>query len=385
MRPKPLAGLTVLDLTRLLPGPVCTMHLADMGADVLKIEDPGVGDYARTLTREAGGQANAATVPLSQFFVQVNRNKRFVTLDLKDPAGRQQFLEWAAQADVVVESFRPGVMARLGLDYATLSAANPRLVMCSVTGYGQDGPLAQAAGHDINYMGYAGALDQCADADGRPVLPNLQVGDLLGGALTAAMGILAAVIDARSTGRGRLVDVSMTDSVFAHNLMALIATNESGRPRPAGSDLLNGGVPCYGIYETADGRHLAVGALELKFWQRLCDALARPQWKERHWSLGQEPGGPDAHALQQELAALLRTRPRDDWAAELGPWDCCVTPVLRTDEALHHPLFAARAMALRVDHPEAGTAWQAALPVKFSEDRFEVKLHAASGPAKKAG
>lgn len=372
MRAKPLSGVQVLDLTRLLPGPVCTMHLADMGADVLKVEDPELGDYARGMGRPRRD--------MTQFFVLVNRNKRAMALDLKQEADRERFLALAESADVVVESFRPGVMARLGLDYETLAARNPKLVVCAITGYGQDGPLAHAAGHDINYVGYAGALDQFGDANDRPALPNFQIGDLLGGALTAAMGILAAVIDARASGRGRHVDVSMTDAVFAHNLMALIATNEDGAPRRAGQDLLNGGVPCYGVYETADGRYMAVGALEAKFWQTLCDALGKPEWAAQHWSRGQAPGSPEAHALRDTLQAVFLTRTQAQWTAFFAGHDCCVTPILRTDEALRHPLFQARGMAVEAEHPTEGRSWHAALPVKFSEDRFEIRLPAPARP-----
>ena len=211
----PLAGIRILDLTRLLPGPVATMHLADMGAEVIKIEDRGAGDYARTM-----GHVKHS---VSHFFIAVNRGKHCIRLDLKDPIERAEFLSMVERADVVIESFRPGVMDKLGVGWPILKQRNPKLVMCAISGYGQDGPFAQLAGHDINYIGTAGMLEQNVGTDGVPALPNLQVGDLLGGAQTAVQGILAALLSVKMGGPGRLVDVSMTDAVFAHNIMPLAA------------------------------------------------------------------------------------------------------------------------------------------------------------------
>ncbi|CAJ0740203.1 CaiB/BaiF CoA transferase family protein [Ralstonia mannitolilytica] len=356
----PLAGVRVLDLTRLLPGPAATRHLADLGADVIKIEDPGPGDYARDMLRSSADREAGRP---SLFFRSLNRGKTEERLDLKLAEGREALIEHVRHADVLIESFRPGVMARLGLGWDTLRAANPALVMCSISGYGQDGPLAHAAGHDINYVGYAGMLDQLAGADGAPIVPNVQIGDLLGGALTAVVGILAALVDARATGRGRYIDVSMTDSVFAHNLMAFFAVGARGKASPAGTDLLNGGVPCYGVYRTADDRFMAVGALELKFWQTMCDVIGRPAWKDRHWSLGQRIGGEDARSMQDELAALFRTATQAEWTARFADADCCVTPVLRMEEAMRHPLFTGRNSVVN----ENGAPVQLALPLRFAD------------------
>jgi len=353
----PLAGIRVLDLTRLLPGPVATMHLADMGAQVIKIEDPGPGDYARAM----GPVRNE----VSQFFVTVNRGKQFIRLDLKDAAQREQLLAMVAEADVLVESFRPGVMDKLGLGWPVLRQRNPKLVMCAISGYGQDGPYAQLAGHDINYIGYAGMLEQTAGADGTPALPNLQVGDLLGGAQSALQGILAALVAVKMGGAGRYVDVSMTDAVLAHNVMPLVAVN-NGRAAQPGRDLLTGGVPCYNVYRTSDARHMAVGALELKFWQACCDVLQRPDLKARHWQLGQRIGGDDALALKAELDAIFATRTLAEWTDIFASSDCCVTPVLRTAEALEHPLFQARAMAGQRQHETEGLHWAVSQPVKFT-------------------
>ena len=356
---KPLQGIRVLDLTRLLPGPVATMHLADMGAEVIKIEDPGIGDYARTMGH--------VRQEVSQFFIAVNRGKEGLRLDLKNPAQREQFLGMVDSADVVVESFRPGVMDKLGVGWEVLKARNPKLVMCTISGYGQDGPFAQLAGHDINYVGMAGMLEQNVGPDGVPALPNLQVGDLLGGAQAAVQGILAALIGAKASGHGRFVDVSMTDAVFAHNIMPLVAVNNFGRPAAPGRDLLTGGVPCYNVYRTSDDRFMAVGALELKFWEACCDVLARPDLKTRHWSRGQQIGGEDAMAVKAELDGIFRQQTMTAWTEKFSAADCCVTPILRADEALAHPLFQARMMAKRTEHPTEGTYWSTGPALKFLE------------------
>jgi crotonobetainyl-CoA:carnitine CoA-transferase CaiB-like acyl-CoA transferase len=351
----PLAGIRVLDLTRLLPGPVATMHLADMGAEVIKIEDPGAGDYARVM--------GPVRVEVSQFFVAVNRGKRMLRLDLKDDAQREQLLTMVETADVLVESFRPGVMDKLGLGWAVLRARNPKLVMCAISGYGQHGPFAQLAGHDINYIGYAGMLEQNAGGDSVPALPNLQVADLLGGAQSALQGILAALLAVKMGGAGRFVDVSMADAVLAHNLMPLVAVN-NGAPVAPGRDRLTGGVPCYNVYRTADGRHMAVGALELKFWQACCDVLVLPDLKTRHWQLGQQVGGEDAMALKAELAAIFATRTLAQWTDAFSNADCCVSPVLRTEEALAHPLF--QHIVARRTHETEGEYWSVSPTVRFT-------------------
>lgn len=356
---KPLQGIRVLDLTRLLPGPVTTMHLADMGAEVIKIEDPGPGDYARTM--------GPVRHEVSQFFVAVNRGKHFIRLDLKDASQRDEFLRMTESADVVVESFRPGVMDKLGVGWAVLKQRNPRLVMCAISGYGQDGPLSQMAGHDINYVGLAGMLEQNVGPDGIPALSNLQVGDLLGGAQAAVQGILAGLIGARTNGRGRFVDVSMTDAVFAHNIMPLVAVNNFGQTAPPGRDLLTGGVPCYNVYRTSDHRFMAVGSLELKFWEACCDVLQRPDLKPRHWSLGQQVGGADAMAVKAELDAIFAQDSLATWTERFSGVDCCVTPILRMDEAVTHPLFQARAMIEQKTHASEGRYWAAGPAVKFTD------------------
>jgi alpha-methylacyl-CoA racemase len=330
---KPLAGVRVLDLSRLLPGPVATLHLADLGADVIKIEDAGAGDYARTMGPGADGT--------SWFFRAVNRNKRAIRLDLKQAEGRTVLLRLVEQADILIESFRPGVMDRLGVGYATLRERNPRLVYCAITGYGQDGPWALRAGHDLNYIAQAGVLDQTGTAGGPPAIPSLQIGDLLGGAMSAVAAMLAALHRARATGEGAFVDVAMAEAVLAHNLFPLFA-HAAGETPARGADLLTGGHANYAVYRTRDDRYLAVAALEEKFWQMFCDAVGRPQWKARY----AESADP---ALHGEVAALVATRTLAEWSALLDQVDCCVTPVLTLEEALAHPQFRARGMSVGAD------------------------------------
>lgn len=336
----PLSGVTVLDLTRLLPGPLAGLRLAEMGAHVIKIEDKGAGDYAREM------MLNEGELPPSGFWRLLNRGKTVARLDLKHDADRAVFLEHVAQADVLLEGFRPGVMARLGFGYEVLARVRPSLVMASISGYGQQGPMAQAAGHDINYIGYAGVLDQLCDASDVPVVPNFQIGDLYGGGQAAVQAVLAALVAAQRTGRGRWLDISMTHEVFRSNIVPAVALHRQGHVSRAGKDLLNGGVPCYQVYRTLDGRYMAVGALELKFWEQLCDVLGRSDWKARHWSLGQVIGGDDAVALQAELAAVFANASQAEWTSRFAEADCCVTPVLRLEEAMAHPLFAQTREAL---------------------------------------
>lgn len=341
----PLRGLRVLDLTRLLPGPLATLRLAELGADVLKIEEPGAGDGARAMMQSAADRSAGRP---SAFYRLVNRGKRETRLDLKTDTGCTVLRALVRESHVLVESFRPGVMARLGLDYASLAKINPKLVYCAITGYGAQGSFAHRPGHDINYLAYAGVLDQIRAADATPVIPNIQIADILGGASTAVTQILAALWQVARGGDGAFLDVSMTHAIRACNVVAQAALENADAEHAAlaastelaaGHGLLNGGVPCYNIYKTADGRWLAVGALELKFWEKLCRALGREDWASRHWSLGQAAGGPDAASLTRELAARIATQPLAAWLALLEPLDCCVSPVLTVEEARRHLLF----------------------------------------------
>jgi len=345
----PLAGVRVLDLTRLLPGPMCTLHLADLGADVIKIEDTGAGDYAAPALR-----------------AMVQRNKRALQLDLKQPEGVAVLHALARTADVLVESFRPGVTERLGVGYETLAAINPKLVYCSITGYGQRGPWRDEPGHDLNYCALAGVSDQIGREGDAPALSNVPVADLLGGSLTAAMGLLAALFDAQRTGRGRHVDIAIADSTLAHAVVPMMGVLREGRTRPAGTDKLSGGLACYGVYRTRDGRHLAVGALERKFWDRFCEVLGREDLKPLHLP----PDAAGTQALRAELAELIASQPLAHWQQRFEGSGSCVTPVLRLEEALEHPHFRARGMV--IDSPDDAPR-QLACPVKMSGYAFELR------------
>lgn len=335
----PLTGIKVIDLTRLLPGPLATRHLAELGAEVLKIEGPteqGQDDGSRfmgqTLAERRAGEP-ALT------FRALNRGKALLRLDLRAPEGVTALTDLVRSADVLIEGFRPGVMDKLGLGWEALRTVNPKLVMCAISGYGQASAWAHRAGHDINYIAMAGVLEQIATVDGELAVPNFQIGDLMGGTQAAVTGILAGLLGAQRSGRGCFVDVSMAHEVLRHHVLATCALRTTGRMPAQGRDLLSGGAPCYGVYRTADGRHLAVGALELKFWQALCGVVGRSEWATRHWSLGLEVGGPESMALRAELAAVFAAKPMAHWVARFEGVDACVTPVLRLDETLEHPVF----------------------------------------------
>jgi crotonobetainyl-CoA:carnitine CoA-transferase CaiB-like acyl-CoA transferase len=313
-----LDGLRVLDLTRYIPGPYCTMLLGDLGADVVKLEEPPFGDPTR------------ATPPLvgddSAVHVALNRNKRSIGVNLREAEGAAVARRLAAEADVLVESFRPGTLGRRGLGPEALLAENPRLVYCSVSGYGQDGPLAQRAGHDVDYSALAGYLGGNRDATGRPVLPEAQIADM-SGAFVAVVGILAALLARQRTGRGQVVDVSLLGSALA--LLGIpVARALAG---DAGRELA-GSHACYNVYRCRDGRYLAVGALEPKFWERLCAALDRPQLARRQWA-----GPEQQRAAIGELAGLFATRDREEWLRALSGLDACVEPVLDVAEAVEQP------------------------------------------------
>jgi crotonobetainyl-CoA:carnitine CoA-transferase CaiB-like acyl-CoA transferase len=319
---QPLAGTTILDLTRLLPGGFCTLILADLGADVLKIEEPGRGDYLRAFPPLGKTQ--------SALFTALNRGKRSMTLNLKTEAGRALLLDLARGADVLIEGFRPGVLARLGLDYPTLQAVNPKLIVCAISGYGQQGPLRTRAGHDLNYLGYAGALPQFAPrGGGLPIVPGVQLADLGGGALTAAVGVLAALLERTRSGQGRLLDIAMTDGVL-HWLAAMAAQQwASGDLPPGGRGSLSGGYACYSVYATADGRALTVAAVEPHFWANLCRMLGRDAYAALQYA-----AWPEQERIFADLDMLFATRTQAEWLAFFGDAEVCVGPALTLAEAL---------------------------------------------------
>lgn len=353
--PSALEGVRVLDLSRLLPGPFATQLLADYGAEVLKIEEPGTGDYLRTFSPLADGECT--------FFLHLNRNKKSLVLDLKKPEAREVFRKLAQGADVVVESFRPGVMDRLGIGYEALRAENRRLIYCALTGYGQDGPYADKAGHDVNYMGLSGTLGLLRGPDGHPVIPGFQIADVGGGALNAVLGILFALLARGHTGEGQFVDAAMVDGLAPWIVYrwAFQGTNEP--------TYLSGEFPCYGVYEASDGRFLAVGALEAKFWERLCRHLGRPEWVPLQFDTGAAREG-----IFADLRAVFRTKPRDTWAEELAPADCCVTPILDLDELAGHPYWRRRGLTLPLQDPSRRPRDLLGFPVKLSETPAGVRL-----------
>src|SRR5437762_4893604 len=321
----PLAGIRVLDLTRLLPGAYCTLLLADMGADVIKVEEPESGDYMRWTPPLVDGQ--------SALFNALNRNKRSVVLNLKAGPAREALLALAEKADVLVEGNRPGVMDRLMLGWNVLHARNPRLVMCSITGYGQDGPFASRAGHDLNYMAIAGALGLNGPRDGPPIPLSVQVADIGGGGLQPAVAILAALVDVQRGGEGRWLDISMTDGAISWLAMTF-AARAGGERVARGDQRLAGRYACYRVYECKDGRYYSVAALEPKFWTSLCEALERPDLIDRQYS-------EDAD-VQTDLEDIFKTRTRDQWEKKLRDLDSCCEPVLDLDEVPSHPQVAAR-------------------------------------------
>jgi crotonobetainyl-CoA:carnitine CoA-transferase CaiB-like acyl-CoA transferase len=311
-----LEGLRVLDLTRYLPGPYATMLLGDLGADVVKIEEPPIGDPTRGIPPEVGED--------SAVHAALNRNKRSVLVDLRDENGAAVVKALARRADVLVETYRPGVLARRGLGAAALLAENPRLVYCALSGYGQDGPRAQAAGHDIDYMARGGFLATTRDAGGRPVLPLTHVGDMAG-ALTAVIGILAALQARERTSRGQVVDASMLDGVLALMTVPIARLSAGGRPESE----LSGTHACYNVYRCRDGRYLAVGALEPKFWEALCRALGHEDRAKSQWA-----GGDEQLELVAAFERTFATRDCDEWIRALAPIDACVEPVLDLHEAI---------------------------------------------------
>jgi crotonobetainyl-CoA:carnitine CoA-transferase CaiB-like acyl-CoA transferase len=330
-----LQGIRVLDLSRLLPGPFLTMILADLGADVVKIEDPRGGDYMRQVPPAKGG--------LSGRFLAVNRGKRSVVLDLKAAAGRDALLRMAARADVVVESFRPGVMDRLGVGYAALAAANPGIILCSISGFGQTGPYVDRAGHDLGYLAVAGVLAMGGPADGPPMMPGVQIADLAGGSLWGATAILAALVGRHRTGHGAHLDISMTEGALAL-LAAELGNLDCGLRATRGIARLNGGFACYGVYRTKDDRYLAVGALEPKFWLALNEAIGR------NASIAELLSSPeDQAAVRAELGAIFATRTAAEWSAALEHVDCCVEVVTELDELPDHPVHRAREVFFTID------------------------------------
>ena len=350
-----LDGVRVLDLSRLLPGPFLTMVLADLGADVVKVEEPRVGDYMRDFPPRGEG--------MSGRYLTVNRNKRSVAMDLKDDLERERFLRMAAQADVVVESFRPGVMDRLGVGYEALRERNGGIILCSISGYGQTGPYRDRAGHDINYLALAGVLAMSgATPDGPPGMAGVQIADMAGGAMWGAIGILAALIERDRTGMGTHLDISMTEGALALLASEFGILDAEPEVPTRGTGLLNGGAARYGVYRTGDGKYLSVGALEPQFLARLVEAA----------DLELPPGSADSadsaaaaaeDDLRRQLARVIASKTRDEWVRVLANRDCCCEPVLELDEVAEHPLHRERGLFFEIGDSASAGALQVRTPL----------------------
>jgi alpha-methylacyl-CoA racemase len=350
-----LAGVRVLDLSRLLPGGFCSLLLADFGAEVLKVEDTGMGDYVRWSPPYYEGAEESAR---SALFLALNRGKRSIRINLKEEAGREVLVKLAREHDVLLESFRPGVMDRLGVGYERLREENPGLVYCAITGYGQDGPYTDRSGHDMNYLGLNGLLGLTGEAGGPPVQSAGQIADVGGGALTAAFGILAALRERDRSGHGQLVDVSMFDGSLAW--LALVAAKylADGQAPGRGGLELAGRLICYRPYACSDG-WVTLGALEPKFWHAWCRGVGREDLVEKQF----ERPGSEAHA---EVERIFLERTRDEWRDFASRHDCCLEPVLGLDEALDSELVRAREMVVELDQPGAEAVRLLGVPVKLS-------------------
>ena len=354
-----LSGLKVLDFSTLLPGPFASLYLADMGAEVIHIESATRPDLIRLFPPYANGQATSHSY--------LNRNKQSITLDLKSLESIQLIHEKIAEFDIVLEQFRPGVMQRFGLDYASLAKINPRLIYCSITGYGQTGDYQQRAGHDINYLALSGIAGHSGRQAGGPPPLGIQVADVAGGSLHALVAILSAVIERQRSGLGQYIDISMTDGAATLNNMAASAVLAGQVPQYAEQSYLNGGT-YYDYYETADGRYLSVGSLEPQFMQGLAQILNLPILLEKGASLDPQVRLQVKHAIQDKI----KTQSFATWQQVFAQHDVCVEPVFTLDEALHSPLAQQRGWTVEVPIQQNATKTetQLACPIKFSRSQM---------------
>ncbi len=351
--PGPLTGLKVLDFTTLLPGPFATMMLADLGADVLRIVS-GTRIDLTTLLPPFIGKEN-----ISAILAYLGRGKQSMTLNLKDPRAVKIVQQLLAEYDIVIEQFRPGVMGKFGLDYERLKGVNPALIYCSLTGYGQTGPLAHRAGHDINYLARSGLMAYSGHQDRGPVLTGMQIADIAAGSNNSVIGILAAVVHRQRTGEGQYIDVAMTDGVMAFNAMVGAAYLSDGQERPREGHMLNGG-SLYDFYETKDGRHVSFGGLEPQFFAAFCQGIGRPDLI---------PGQvltTDLPKIKAEVRDIIRSKTQDEWVKIFEGYDACLEPVLSLSEALANSQAAARGMVVDVPLAEGGSVRQIGCPIRFS-------------------
>jgi len=357
----PLTGLKLVDLSRLLPGPYCTLLLADLGMEVLKIEDPEQGDYMRRM-----GPIRKRD---SVHFLSVNRNKKGMTLNLKIEEGKEIFYKLIESYDVVLESFRPGVMDRLGIGYEELKKRNPRVILCSLSGYGQDGPYRERSGHDINYIGLGGILELTGMKNGPPILPAAQIADIGGGGMMAAIAILAAIIHRQKTGQGQYLDVSMLDGVISwlsiHAGQYLFDEELLKR----GDTPLTGRYACYQVYPTQDGRHMSLGALEPKFWKNFCETIGRRDLIHKQFAEGKEQ-----IRVIEEVKELFKTKTQNEWVDFFKNTDACCEPILTLEEVFQHPQVLHREMVKEFEHPVEGKIRQVGNPLKTSQSNFEIRI-----------
>jgi alpha-methylacyl-CoA racemase len=355
----PLAGVRIVDFSTLLPGPLCSLLLTQAGAEVIKVERPGRGDEMRSYVPRFGNE--------SVNFALLNQGKRSVALDLKDPADRAAAVDLAASADVVIEQFRPGVMDRLGLGFDALSALNPRLIYCAITGWGQDGPLSSVAAHDLNYQAEAGLLSLTAGTDGTPGLPNILVADIAGGSYPAVMNILLALRARDMDGNGRFLDISMADNLFPLVYWGLGNGFAANEWPTSGSDLVTGGTPRYQIYRTRDDQYLATAPLEQPFWENFLRVIDAPHLID---------DTVDPAKTRADIAAIIASRDAADWTGRFEGVDACVSLVRPLEEAVQHPHFRARGLFGRP--LDSGTGDQIpALPMPISQSLLGAASHQA--------
>lgn len=331
--PGPLQGIRVLDLTQYLAGPLCTQFLADFGAEIIKIEEPK-GELGRTMPPLFNGESGC--------FWGVNRNKKSLSLNLRQPEGKDIFCELVKIADVVIEQFRPGVMRKLGLDYESLKAINERIVFCSLSSYGQTGPLAQEPAHDVNFLSLSGISDLTGAYQGPPVISTAQSGAIAGGSLYAISAILMALLNREKTGVGQYCDVAMLDGALTLLTYNLGVSFGWGRPSERGNDSFTGGYAFYNIYPTADGRYLTLAALETRFWEHFCLTIERPQYIPDQWTTGKQ------RAMIDDIASIMKTRSAEEWLRIFEEMNPCLTPVLTVEEMANHPQVQAREMMHRL-------------------------------------
>ncbi len=359
-----LEGIKILDLSRLAPGPYCSMLLGDMGADVLLIEAPAEGKMAAMAIARGGDSEKMAA------YNSLARNKRSIILNLREQEAREIFYKLADEADVVLEGFRPGVVKRLGVDYETLSARNPRIVYCSLSGFGQTGPYSQLVGHDLNYISVAGAQGMIGWPGEPPAIPMNIIADFAGGGLHAAYGIMLALFARERTGRGQYVDIAMTDGAMSL-LSSLTGSVLMGGESPGrGATMLNGALPHYNVYECSDGGWISIGSLEPHFFANLCKVMEREDFIPHQY----DP------ARRDEIFAHFRERfaskPRDEWFEILKQTDICAGPVYSLREALDDPHNRAREMVVEVDHPTLGKVPHVGIGTKLSDTPGKVRTTA---------